>query len=373
MHDGPSNEATASARARRTPVGAAPGTLIADPAALLPEIEIIAYGHDWFEERRLAHPSEAAEFVAKGGITWINVYGLRQPDIVEAFGEMFGLHRLAMEDVLNVHQRAKVEDYDTSTFVVLRMPLSKRRFDTEQLSIFLGERFLLTFQEKPGDCFDLIRDRLRNGNRRIRERGVDYLAYTLIDAVTDSYFPILEDYGERVERTEEILTKDHGGELVPEIHRLKRDFLNIRRAVWPLRDMVSSLIRDDISFVQESTKVYLRDCYDHSIQLMDMIETDREVVSGLIELHLTMVSNRLNEVMKMLTIIATIFIPLSFVAGVYGMNFDTRQSPWNMPELGWYFGYPFALGLMAAIAIALLIYFRRRGWIGTARKRSPRR
>ena len=350
----------------------APGTLIADPHALQPEIGVIAYGPDWFEERWLTHLSEAAALVARGGITWINVNGLAQPEIVEALGEMFDLHRLALEDVLNVHQRAKVEDYETSTFIVLRMPLSQRHFDTEQLSIFLGERFLLTFQEHPGDCFDLIRDRLRKGNRRIRERGVDYLAYTLIDAVTDSYFPILEDYGERVERTEEALTTDEDGDLVPEIHRLKRDFLNIRRAVWPLRDMVNSLIRDDISFVEDETKIYLRDCYDHSIQLMDMIETDREVVSGLIELHLSTVSNRLNEVMKMLTIIATIFIPLSFVVGLYGMNFD-RQSPWNMPELGWHFGYPYALGLMAAIAIGLLIYFRRRGWIGPSRKRKTRR
>ena len=355
-------------RSRRAPIGAAPGTLIADPQALEPIIDVVAYGPDELQEQRLSSPNEANAYLEKSPVTWINVYGLGDPAVPEAFGEMFRLHRLALEDVLNVHQRAKVEDYETSAFVVLRMPLTGNRFDTEQLSIFVGERFVLTFQEKPGDCFGLVRERLRKGHRRIRERGADYLTYCLIDAVTDSYFPILESYGEKVESLEDALTAGRRGNPVPEIHRLKRDLLNVRRAVWPLREMVNSLIRDDVSFVQDQTKVYIRDCYDHAAQLMDMIETYREVASGLIELHLSTVSNRLNEVMKVLTIIATIFIPLSFIAGVYGMNFDAGKLPWNMPELGWYFGYPFALGLMAAVAGGLLFYFRRRGWIGEPRE-----
>ena len=360
-------------RIRRTPIGAAPGTLIPDPQALEPEIDIVAYGPDEFEEKRLSNPAEVAAYVGRSPVAWINVYGLGEPAIIEAFGEMFKLHRLALEDVLNVHQRAKVEDYETSTFAVLRMPLAGNHFNTEQLSIFFGERFVLTFQEKPGDCFGLVRDRLRKGHRRIRERGADYLTYCLIDAVTDSYFPVLETYGEKVEALEDALTAGRQGNPVPEIHRLKRDLLNVRRAVWPLREMVNSLIRDDVSFVQDQTKVYLRDCYDHTVQLMDMVETYREVASGLIELHLSAVSNRLNEVMKVLTIIATIFIPLSFIAGIYGMNFDASKSPWNMPELGWYFGYPFALGLMAAVAGGLLLDFRRRGWIGNGARRHRRK
>jgi len=292
------------------------------------------------------------------------VVGLADVATVDQVGAAFGLHRLALEDVLNVHQRPKVEEFEQHLFVVARMLDDERRAESEQLALFLGEGFLLTFQERPGDCFEPVRARLRLGKGRIREAGADYLAYALIDAVIDRYFPALESYGEEIEELEEQVIAGPEPGQVSRLHVLKRELLGLRRAVWPTRDMVSALIREDTPFIGEATRVYLRDCYDHAVQLMDLVETYREIVSGLLDVYLSSMSARLNEVMKMLTIIATIFIPLSFVASLYGMNFDPTASPWNMPELGAYFGYPIAIGVMVAIAVALLAYFRWKGWLG---------
>jgi magnesium transporter len=356
-------------RRRRTPPGSPPGTLVADAAAPRPRLRVIAYGPDRFEETEPRNVEALAGVVGHWPVTWVDVQGLGDVETVRALGDRFDLHGLALEDVINVHQRPKVELYENHVFIVTRMvggpATDGGGADTEQVAMFLGADFLLTFQERSGDCFEPVRERLRHAGGRIRAARADYLAYTLIDAVIDGYFPVLEGYGERVERLEDAVTARPDAALVAQIHALKRDLLTLRRAIWPQREMVNALIRDESSLVAEPTRLYLRDCYDHAIQLMDMIETYREIASGLVDLHLSSFSARLNE-----TIIATIFIPLSFITGLYGMNFDPSASRWNMPELGWRYGYPFALGLMGVVAIGLLVYFRRKGWIGGRDRRS---
>jgi magnesium transporter len=215
-----------------------------------------------------------------------------------------------------------------------------------------------------GDCFTLVRERIRHRRGRICEGGADYLAYALLDATTDAYFPVLEDFGEGIELLEQAVIAQADSSLIGRIYGMKRDLLNVRRAIWPQREVINGLLRDDSGLVSDQTKVFLRDCYDHTVQLIDTVETYRDIAGGLIDVYLSSVNTRLNEVMKVLTIIATIFMPLSFITGLYGMNFDRTVSPWNLPELGWKYGYPFALGLMLLIALGMLIQFRRKGWLG---------
>ncbi|MDH3475665.1 MAG: magnesium/cobalt transporter CorA [Rhodospirillales bacterium] len=353
---------------RRTPPGASPGTLVTDPLAVGPTVCLIGYGPDDLEEREVSEIEDLKPLIGRWPVTWINVDGLADLELIRRLGEMFELHRLALEDVVNVHQRPKVEEYEDHAFVVTRMIHGDQEPMTEQVSIFLGERFLLTFQERPGDCFDLVRERIRKHRGLIRERGADYLAYALLDAVIDGYFPVLEDYGERLEALEDAVMGQPSRDHVAQIHDMKRDLLTLRRAIWPQREMINALTRDSSPQVSEQTRVYLRDCYDHTVQLMDVVETYREIASGLVDVYLSSTSAHMNEIMKVLTIIATIFMPLGFIAGLYGMNFDRGASPWNMPELGWYLGYPFALLLMAVVAVGLLLYFRRKGWMGSGQE-----
>lgn len=305
-------------------------------------------------------------------VVWIDMDGLQDVEAVREVGETFDLHRLALEDVVNVNQRPKAEPYDTALFIVLRMPTNSEHVDTEQMALFIGDGFVLTFQEKPGDWFETVRRRIHDPQARLRERKADYLGYALIDAVVDSFFPLLEDIGEQLEDLEEEIMDDPRREHISEIHSLRRDLLTLRRAIWPMRELLNGLMRDKYDQIENQTNLYLRDCYDHTVQLMDMVDTNREIVASLLDMHLSAANNRMNEVMKVLTIIATIFIPLSFVASLYGMNFDQSVSPWNMPELAWRYGYPFALLLMAAIAGSMLLYFRARGWFGRTRKRTER-
>lgn len=349
-------------RGRRPPAGSAPGTLVQPLEAKPPTIHMIAYGPDRIVERTLRAVDEAAG--AAEPVTWIDVQGLGDLDALRALGRRFGLHPLALADVAHVNQRPKLEAYDAHLFVVLRMPHLNGQLWSEQLSLVVGRDFVITFQERAGDCFDTVRQRLRQSQGRIRAAGADYLAYALVDALIDSFFPVLEHYGERVEQLEQDVLREPDVRHVNAIHNLKRDLLELRRAIWPLREVVGALVRGDVPFIQPETRLYFRDCADHVFQLMDMVEIDREVASGLVDLHLSSVSMRMNEIMKVLTVIATIFIPLSFIAGVWGMNFDPAASPLNMPELQWYFGYPMALGLMLAVALALLFWFRRKRWIG---------
>jgi magnesium transporter len=358
---------------RRTPPGAAPGTLIADPAATGTSIGLIAYGDDQFVERQDVTIEDVRAAKGSTPILWVNVDGLANIDVIEQLGEIFDLHDLALEDVIDARQRPKAEEYPDHVFIVTRMPVAGHRIETEQMSMFVGSDFVLTFQERPADCFEPVRQRLRQRKGRIRQTAKDFLAYALIDAVIDAYFPVLERYGEHLEKLEDAVVTRPTPVLIEQVHATKRDLLNLRRAIWPHRDMVNALIRDETPLVTEQTRIYLRDCYDHTIQLMEFVETYREVVSALVEVYLSSMSTRLNDIMKVLTVIATIFIPLNFIASLYGMNFDRSVSPWNMPELGWRFGYPFALAIMALSAILLVVYFLRNRWITPMWRRSDGR
>ncbi len=356
---------------RRAPPGAAPGTLIGDPTAAESAIRLIQYRETEIVEEMLDSLDGLRERLERWPTTWLDVEGVGDVALIQEIGEIFGLHRLAMEDSANVHQRPKFEDYEDHVFVVTRMIRADRAPETEQVSMFIGENFLVTIQEAPGDCFEPIRERLRRGKGPIRRRGPDYLAYALIDAVIDNYFPVLETYGEEVETLESGVISEPHRDHVVEIHQLKRELLTLRRSIWPMREMVNALIRDEARVITRQSRIYLRDCYDHTVQLMDIVEVYREITSDLVDIYLSSVSARMNEVMKVLTIIATIFIPLSFIASLYGMNFSTEKSPWNMPELKWEYGYLYSLALMSAVAGGLMFWFWRKGWL-TEKKRSRR-
>ncbi len=349
---------------RRTAPGAAPGTLSADPDAPKPSISLMAFDTEDLIEKSIEDPGEIPGYLQKYPVTWINVDGLGDAETIRAIGEALGLHPLSLEDVLNAHQRAKLEEYGEYLYVVARQVQPADEIQTEQISVFLGARFVVTLQEEAGDCFDPVRDRIRKAFGRVRKANADYLAYAVLDAVVDHYFPVLESVSDRLEMLEEEAIHAPRSDLPARLQRARHDLLTLRRAVWPLREVLSTLYRDESPLVTADTRVYLRDCYDHVIQVIDVLETHREIASGLMDIYLSNVSHRMNEVMKVLTVIATIFIPLTFVSSIYGMNFDTRRSPWNMPELEWRYGYIFALVLMLVMALLLLAYFRRKGWLG---------
>lgn len=333
-------------------------------------MRVMAYGPGGLSESDLTDPALLDGLLERHAVVWVDVEGLADVELLRDLGRRFGLHQLALEDVLSGHQRAKTEDYADHLFIITRMPWQNRPFVSEQLALFLARGVVLSFQEgHPGDSFEPVRERLRRASGRIREEGADYLCYALLDAAIDSYFPLLEDYGEQLEALEARVMAGAGAGIIQEIHGLKRDLLELRRVLWPQRELLHTLIRGDSSLIGERTRLYLRDCYDHVAQLMDMLETYREVASALVDIFLSTVSSRMNETMKILTLISTVFIPLSFIAGVYGMNFDTSVSPWNMPELDWYLGYPFALGLMGMVALGFLLLFYRKGWLGRGESR----
>ncbi len=348
--------------------GAPPGTLTQDPHAVETKIDVIAYGPDQFLEQELDDLSIIANLLNDYPVVWINVDGLSAIDKIQEIAHMFQLHPLAVEDVVNCQQRPKVEIYGKSQFIVTRMISLNAHLQIEQLSMFLGKNYIISFQEIPGDCLNPLRDRLRKGYGHMRSQGTDQLAYGILDAVVDGYFPVLETYGERLEDLEDEILSNPSRHTINLMHDLKRNLLLIRRAVWPMRETINELIRDESPLITSDTRVYLRDTYDHVVRVMDFIETYRELCSDLMDVYLSSVSNRTNEVMKVLTIIATIFIPPTFIAGIYGMNFHTETSPWNMPELSWYFGYPFSLLLMFLVTVAMLTYLVKRGWLGQAIK-----
>ncbi len=356
---------------KRTPAGASPGTLIADPAAPRPRLSVLAYGPGEVVDRAIDDPESVRPLLGKHPVVWLNVDGLGDADTIRAVGKIFGLHPLALEDVINVTQRPKVENYGEHQYLVARMVEWVDHLETDQLSLFLGKNYVVTFQEKTGDPFGPVRARICNGKGSIRSRGPDYLAYALVDATIDEFFPVLEKCGERLEALEDQILTRPRPEHIPDVHEIKRDLLVLRRAIWPMRETLATLLRDEGRLIHPETRVYINDCYDHTVQLMDLIETYREISSSLVEMYLSSLSNRLNEVMKVLTMIATIFIPLTFIVGVYGMNFDPDASRWNMPELRWEYGYVACLALMTAVTLALLVYFRRRGWIGKAARLRP--
>ena len=366
MHDDDDADSPPPSSYRALPTEGAhisPGTLSGRPDGRS-RMFLIHYDEGNVVERELDSVDGCLPFLSQPGVTWLDVRGLGDVKLFERLGEIFKLHPLALEDCVNVPQRPKTDIYpDHQIFVTRMVSLAGTQLISEQHSILFGERWVVTVQEEPDvDCLDPLRQRIRDGRGAIRKHGSDYLAYALFDAVIDGFYPVLEHFGELLDDLE-VRVMASARSSSQEIFAMKRELLQLRRAIWPQRDLLASLLRDESPHIRAETRPYFRDTYDHAIQIMDMVETFREIASSLMDLLMTGVSNRLNEVMKVLTIVSTVFLPMTFVAGVYGMNFDTT-SPLNMPELKWSFGYPFALFLMIASAVGLLLYYQRKGWIG---------
>jgi magnesium transporter len=346
--------------------GSLPGTLYIEEDARPSEIVLIDYNSEGATRLSNITPEECAAYLDKDSVSWVDVVGLGSEEILYRLGKVFHLHNLVLEDVVNVPQRPKVEDYQDQLLIITQMVIGKERetgFWIEQVSFVLGEHYLLTVQEEASrDCFHSVRDRIRHNKGTIRQRGADYLAYALWDAIIDGYFPVLEDYGERLEDLEDEVIVNPTNQTLTKIYQIKRELLALRRAIWPQRDAINSLLRDENALIGSEVRIYLRDCYDHTVQIIDMVETYRELASGLMDVYLSAVSNKMNEIMKILTVISTIFIPLTFIAGIYGMNFNSDKSPWNMPELNWYWGYPLCWAVMLTTAAFLVYFFWQRGW-----------
>lgn len=342
--------------------GRAPGTMVhigrqrTEPV----RIGLLNYGPAHLEERSLASAAECRPYRDGPGVTWVNLDGIHQLGILEQLGADFGLHPLVLEDIVNTTHRPKMEAFDDYLFLVLKMPHYDpvtASVNTEQVCLILSRNHVLSFQEQQGDVFDGVRQRLRGNKGRLRTMGADYLAYVLIDAIVDSYYIIMESLGEEIEHLEEIIMDRPTPDIQSRIHHFKREMILLRKAVWPLRELISGLQREESSLIAPATGVFLRDVYDHSVQIIDTVETLRDVLSGLLDLYMSNISNRMNEVMKVLTIIATIFIPLTFIAGIYGMNFE------YMPELHWRWSYPLLWLLMLTLACGMFKFFRRKHWL----------
>ena len=345
-------------RSKKT--GLPPGTLVHIGEKKTDKVTIAAFnytGASCNERRDLSF--DALALPTDGSISWVDVGGVHNMDILESFGKLFQLHPLLLEDIANTDQRPKLDDYDTYLFLVMKMLSVTDRQDivVEQVSLVLGRNFVLSFQENGTDVFTPVRDRLRGGKGRLRQFGADYLLYALVDSIVDQYFTVVEVLGEKIEALQDLVVSDPKPDTLHQIHALKRQLLFLRRSVWPLREATNSLSRSECPLLQESTKIFFRDVYDHVVQIVDTIETLREMVSASLDIYLSSISYRLNTVMKVLTIITTIFMPLTFIVGIYGMNFE------HMPELKWEWGYPLVLSVMAAIAIAMLGFFIRKKWI----------
>lgn len=349
---------------RRTAPGEESGIVLSDSQVTATSLEVFQYSAAHVTERTVQDVAELKSLRESEGTLWLNVDGLGNADIIQQVGSIFGLHPLALEDVVHTHQRAKTEEYDDFLYVVARMHSEAHLHGSEQVSFFLGPKWVITFQEQGGDCFDNVRHRLRHDKGRLRKSGPDYLVYALIDAVIDAYFPIAEQFSAELDDIEDLMILNRNAYPLRQLHRVRRELREFRRVLWPHREAINGLLRAAGETVRPETQFFLRDCYDHVVQLIDVAETLKETCTDLRELHLAELGQRTNDVTKVLTIIAVLFLPMSFVAGLYGMNFDTSNSPWNMPELHWEFGYPFALSLMALLEAGLLTYLWRQGWIG---------
>ncbi|MCX6553731.1 MAG: magnesium/cobalt transporter CorA [Candidatus Aminicenantes bacterium] len=342
--------------------GLPPGTLVHIGTKMVAKsrIHILDYDEQGVREKRNAPVGECLPFRDTESITWIDIEGLQDTGLLEHLGNSYGLHPLILEDILNTDQRPKLDDMESYLYVVLKM----LDYDepglgivSEQVSIVLGKNFVISLQEgREGDLLEPLRERIRSGKGRIRKMGSDYLAYSILDSIIDRYFLILEKLGEKIEVLEEDLVSDPRPETLRQIHQLKREMISLRKSVWPLREVIYGLEKSESGLIQQSTRIFLRDVYDHTIQIIDSIETFRDMISGMLDIYLSSVSNRMNQVMKVLTIIATIFMPLTFLAGVYGMNFK------YMPEIGWRWGYPLVLLIMIGVAVTMLKYFRKKKW-----------
>ena len=324
------------------------------------KITIVDYSEAKFQEKEVKSVGECFPYKDKSTVTWINIDGVHEMRVIEEIGKHFNLHPLILEDIVDTDQRPKIKDFGNYIFIILKMLYYEKNdneMKVEQVSLILGKNYVISFQEREGDVFNSIRERIRNNIGRIRKAGADYLIYGLIDAIVDNYFIIIEKLGEKIENLEDKVISRPKPANLRVIHKLRRDLIFLRKSVWPLREVISILQRGESSLILESTNVYLRDVYDHTIQVIDTVETLRDIISGMLDIYLSSASNRMNEIMKMLTIIATIFIPLTFITGIYGMNFQ------NMPEIKWVWGYPVVLLGMLIIGIVMVIYFKRKKWM----------
>lgn len=340
--------------------GMAPGTLvhIGEKKAEKVRIKLIEYSQDQFREQELENLGTTLPGHEAPLVSWLDVSGLHDMDIIERIGSEYALHPLILEDIVHTGQRPKIEEYDGLLFIVLKMlgDGPDHTISEEQVSLVAGPNLLISFQEKEGDVFQGVRNRIRKGNPRIRRMGADYLCYALLDAIIDNYFLVMESIGEKIEALEEELISDPGEDTLQAIHSLRGEIIFLRRQIWPLREVISELSRGEYSQISEETEIFLRDVYDHTIQVMDALETFREVIAGMFDMYMSSISNKMNQVMKVLTIIATIFIPVTFVAGIYGMNFSF------MPELEWKWGYPAVWGVMLTLITIMVIYFKKKRW-----------
>lgn len=350
---------------RYHPPGTAPGTLARhEHVAPVPtRISMIDYDERSWHEIGDIDPNECKSYLAKPTVTWIHVQGHVAPELMQQFGELFNLHALAMEDVLNSGQLPKTESYDDQLFVIMSVPvLASQTVSIEQLSMVAADNYVVSFYAGAHDPFEPLRRRLRNGHGRIRERGAGYLLYALLDLVIDQGFPALEKLGEQIEKLEDVILRTADKKSLRALHYIRRELLVLRRMLWPQREVINALMGSEHKLIANTAKHYLRDCYDHTIQIMELIETYREMLASMHDIYLSSVSNRINETMRVLTVIATLFIPPTFLASIYGMNFDRNASRWNMPELGWSFGYPLLWLVMIGMIVLMLAYFRRKKW-----------
>ena len=349
---------------RYHPPGTPPGTLTEAQAIVTAplRIRLIDYCAGEVSVRDDVDASECRPYLQRDSVTWVHVQGQPTKAALQELGETFNLHPLALEDVLNTGQRPKLEPFDDQLFVIMSMPLMEADLvEVQQVSLFLSKNFLVSFCEGDFGPFQSIVKRLQDKSSRLRSRGSDFLLYSVLDVVIDRGFPVLENFGLQMETLEEKILDVASRDTLEKIHIVKRELILLRRMLWPQREVINQLLRDDYTLVRKDTLVYLRDCYDHTIQVMDLLETYRDMTGSMLDIYLSSVSNRMNDIMRVLTVIATIFIPLTFIVGVYGMNFD-RSSRWNMPELSWHYGYPIVWGVMIAIVVLMLVFFRRRGW-----------
>jgi len=345
---------------RRTLPGSEPGVLVSDQSKHPTTFRIMVYGEGELVEKSLDRPDQIPN-PRQGQVLWVDVTGLANADVIEAIGNRFNLHSLALEDVLHIHQRAKTEEYTETLFVVARMLYPNQIRHSEQVSLFLGKNFVITFQEDPGDCFNSLRERIRQKGR-IQTRSADYLLYGLLDAIIDAYFPQLERIGAELDEIDVQITANHGRYHLGRLHEIRRELIALRKLLWQHRDALNALVRQESELITNETQIYLRDCLDHVVQLMDVSENDRDSCIGLQDLYLTELGQRTNDIMRVLTLFSSLFLPMTFIAGVYGMNFNTQSSPYNLPELNWYYGYPFSLALMGLTGILLMALFWFRGW-----------
>ncbi len=347
---------------QRKKVGLPPGSLVytGDQSDITPTLTLLSYTRDNIQEKHDKNLEECLTARIDNGITWLNIDGLQNIELIKQIGKNYNLHPLVLEDILNPVQRAKIEMFEHYVFIVMKIMIwheKSKSFSVQQISLILGDHFVLTFQEKHCPLFDAIFNAIRSGQGRIREQNTDYLCYILMDTIVDQYFVILDQIGEQIEKTEKIIITDPTKKNIQSLYRLKRKMFFFRKVAWPVREIINHLLQAKVSFVGDFVLPYFRDVYDHIIQIIDTVETFRDMLSSMLDVYLSSLTNRINEVMKVLTIIATLFIPLTFIASIYGMNFK------YMPELQWKWGYFTVLGVMALMVIGMLIYFRNKKWM----------